>query len=61
MDNFLREQVKLLKVMQSISYKELASYLEISTGSFYNWVNGYYSLGNEKQSRLLDIIQTIKE
>ena len=56
MDDFLREQVKLLKVMQSISYKELASYLEISTGSFYNWVNGYYSLGNEKQSRLLDII-----
>lgn len=61
MNDKLRKEVKLLKVFQDISYKEIAELLEIRTDSFYNWLCGYYDLGNKKQERLLDIIDTLKE
>ena len=61
MNDKLRKEVKLLKVFQDISYKEIAELLEIRTDSFYNWLCVYYDLGNKKQERLLDIIDTLKE
>lgn len=61
MNDFLRQQVKLLKALQNISYKEIAEYLEIKQDSFYNWLKGYYNLSAEKQDRLKDIISNIKE
>ena len=61
MNDKLSKEVKLLKVFQDISYKEIAELLEIRTDSFYNWLCGYYDLGNKKQERLLDIIDTLKE
>lgn len=57
----LRKQVKLLKALQNISYKELAAYLEIKESSFYSWLNNYYELSYEKQQRLKEIIDTIRE
>ena len=57
----LRKEVKLLKALQGISYKEMAEFLEIRQDSFYNWLKGYYELGEEKQSRLLDVIACLKE
>lgn len=36
----LRKEVKLLKALQGISYKEIAEYLEITQKAFYNWLNG---------------------
>ena len=61
MNEALRKQVKELKVYQDITYKELAEYLEIQRNSFYNWLNGYYNLSQEKQLRLLEIIALISE
>lgn len=62
MDDFLRKEVKLLKALQGVSYRELAEeYLEMRTNSFYNWLRGEYSLSQEKASRLYDIIGCLKE
>ena len=61
MNQKLRIEVKLLKALQGISYKEIAYYLEISPDSFYNWLKGYYNFSEEKQNRLLDIISCLKE
>lgn len=57
----LRNDVKLLKALQGITYKEMADYLEIRQDSFYNWLKGYYNLGEEKQGRLLEVITCLKE
>lgn len=61
MNDKLRKEVKLLKALQGISYKEIADYLEIRQDSFYNWLKGYYDLGKERQNRLFDVIACLKE
>lgn len=61
MNTELRHKVKELKVYQGIAYKEIAQYLEISRNSFYNWLNGYYELSNEKEQHLKEIISILKE
>ena len=58
----LRQQVKLLKVYQNISYKEIAEeYLDISSNSFYHWLNGYYDFGINKLTQLKYILETLTE
>ena len=57
----LRKEVKLLKALQGISYKEGAEFLEIRQDSFYNWLKGYYEFSEERQRRLLDVIACLKE
>lgn len=61
MQDDLRKQIKLLKALQDISYKEIAEYLEISISGMYNWLNGYYELGYTKQKKLKEIIGFLKE
>ena len=61
MNDKLRKEVKLLKALQGVSYKELADYLEIRQDSFYNWLKGYYNFSYERQLMLYDIIAYIKE
>lgn len=61
MNDYLREQVKLLKAFQNISYKEIAYYLEVRADSLYNWLNGQYNLSQARQEKLLDIITALKE
>lgn len=61
MNNYLRIEVKKLKIYQSISYKEIASYLEIPYTSFICWLKGYYNFGVSKQTRLNIIIDNLKE
>ncbi len=61
MNEALRKQVKELKVYQDITYKELAEYLEIQRNSFYNWLKGYYNLSDDKQRKLNEIINNLKE
>lgn len=61
MNENLRKEVKMLKALQGITYKEIASYLEITVDSFYNWLAGYYNLSIEKQQTLKDIIDTLQE
>lgn len=57
----LRKQVKLLKALQGITYKELAELLEIKTNSFYSWLNNNYDLGEEKETLLQVITDNLKE
>lgn len=57
----LRKKVKTIKAFQDVSYKELAGYMEMNRNAFYNWLKGYYNLGNEKQRKLNDILDTISE
>ena len=57
----LRNECRLLHAFQKIKYKEIAEYLEIKSGSFTNWLNGYYDLSESKQSQLNDIISNLKE
>lgn len=61
MNEVLRKECKLLKALQGITYKELASYLEIRVDSFYCWLKGYYDFGTNTQERLSKIISTLKE
>lgn len=57
----LRENVRLIKARQGITFKELAEYLEIKQGSFLNWLNGWYELSEAKQQRLQEILDTLQE
>ena len=61
MNDYLRNEVKLLKALQGISYKEVAEFLEIRQDSFYNWLKGYYEFSEERQRRLLDVIACLKK
>lgn len=61
MNDKLRKEVKLLKALQGVSYKEIAELLEIRQDSFYNWLKGYYKFGDERQHRLLEVICCLKE
>lgn len=61
MNDELRKEVKLLKALQGVSFKEISEYLEIRQDSFYNWLKGYYELSDKKQERLREILGNLRE
>ena len=61
MNEKLREQVKLLKALQGITYKEIAGYLEIKQDSLYSWLKGRYDFSPERIKDLCDIVSNLKE
>lgn len=61
MQNKLRQEVKLLKALQGISYTEVAEYLEIKPNSLYCWLNNQYELSFSKALRLQEVISMLKE
>lgn len=61
MNEKLREQVKLLKALQGITYKEIAGYLEIKQDSLYSWLKGRYDFSQERTKDLCDIVSNLKE
>lgn len=59
-DNDLRRKVKLLKATGAIdNYYEVAELLEMTEKSFYNWLSGYYDLGEKKRKALIEIEQDL--
>ena len=53
----LRKQVRLVKAeYDDIYYKDFAEYLDINIHSFYNWLNGYYELSANKETKLKEVI-----
>lgn len=59
-DNELRKKVKLLKATGAIvNYYEIAELLEMTEKSFYNWLSGYYELGEKKRKLLIQIEQDL--
>ena len=61
MNNELRKQVKLLKALQGITYKELAEYLEIKVDSLYSWLRGNYDFSEKRLLMLQNVITNLKE
>ncbi len=61
MNDEMRKKVKLIKAIQGISYKEIASYLDIKLNSFYNWLRGQYELSDERINQLEDVISNLAE
>ena len=61
MNNELRKQVKLLRALQGISYKEIAEYLEIKVDSLYSWLRGNYDFSEKRLSMLQNVITNLKE
>lgn len=56
----LREQVKMLKWKENISYKEIAvDLLGMKYNSFINWLHGYTNLGSERMKILREYISCI--
>lgn len=60
-DDILRLKIKQLKVFQGISYKEVASMLEVKPISFYSWVKGKYNFSKANKVLLRDIIEILEE
>lgn len=59
-DEVLRKKVRLLKATEAIdNYYEIAELLEITEKSFYNWLSGYYNLGNKKREHLETIVNEL--
>ena len=56
-----RIALELLTCGEGLSYKEIAEYLEIRQDSFYSWLKGYYSFSIERQQKLKEIIETLRE
>jgi hypothetical protein len=59
-DNELRREVKLLKATGAIEhYYEIAELLETTEKSFYNWLSGCFSFGEQKQKKLKKVIEEL--
>ena len=60
MNDDLRKRCKMLKAIDGVSYKEIASYIEITQNSFYCWLKGYYELSRQKTRKLEEVIDLLK-
>lgn len=56
MNETLRVRVKTLKIMQGISYKEIAEYMEVKPDTFYHWLYGAFNWTDDNQKRLYEIV-----
>ena len=53
----VRKLCRIAKALnEDIYYVDFAEYLDISAHGFYNWLNGYYNLNNDKLWKLYDVI-----
>lgn len=58
--DYIRKEVKLLKLEGIISYKELAEdYLNITYNGFMNWLCGFKNLSTSKIRLLQEIIDIL--
>ena len=60
-NDFLREQVKLLKVQQNISYKEFVEFIDFNYSTFYSWLRGAFNYSEEKLEDIECLLLSIKE
>jgi len=60
-DDYLRREIKLLKALQGVEYKEIAEYLEVKACSFYAWIRGSYNFSTDRKNRLYEIIGFLKD
>ena len=56
----LRDLIRVAKALDSdITYKELASIIDITPGAFYNYLKGYYELSYSKKKVLKEYLEDI--
>lgn len=58
-NNALRNKVKMIKANNIINYYEIADKIGMSRKGFYNWLAGYYNLGEKRQKILAQTIENI--
>ena len=58
-NNTLRHKVCVMKAMHIINYYEVADKIGISRKGFYNWLAGYYNLGEKRQKILAQTLENI--
>lgn len=61
MQNKLRQEVKLLKAFNGITYKTFSEAIGVQNSSFYAWLKGQYDFGFYTESALKDFIRQMKE
>ena len=61
MQDYLREEVKKIKLYRNIPYCYFAEQLKIHRNSFYNFMKGYYNLSADKIEALQSIIENLKQ
>ena len=53
----LRKKVRIAKALnRDWSYRQMAEVIQITPNAFYNWLNEYYDLSNDKKSELEDLV-----
>ena len=57
----LREEVRLLKALHRITYKEFAQANNIKVSSFYNWLRGDFDYTDNSCGIVFNAVQKMKE
>lgn len=61
LDNYkARKEVKLLKAMNDVTYKEFAEMANIKSSTLYNWLAGSFSFGEETLANVSELIADLK-
>lgn len=60
-DDILRHQVKLLKALQGVSYKQIAEEIGIKPDSLCSWLRCNYSFSDDRIGRLKQVIEGYKD
>lgn len=61
MQDKLRQEVKLLKAFNRITYRAFAEAIGVQQSSFYAWLRGQYDFGTYAESLLKSFILQVKE
>ena len=56
----LRVRIRLLKALYNVPYKIYSEHLQIHKNSFYNWLKGYYTLGDDKFIALTNYVTILE-
>ena len=51
-----RQQVKLLKALTDMTFKDMAKEIGISDDTFYNWKCNHFNFGEDKLSRTEEML-----
>ena len=55
----LRKKAKLAKIESDFSYKQMAQIIGYNAHAFYNFLNGYYNLSEQKARQLQSLLDDL--
>ena len=60
--DYLRKRTKVAKALNDDwSYKAMSEVIDITPHAFYNWLNGFYELSNNKRIALENLLADLME